>query len=97
MLLALCMVLSLVPVTAFAADPTVIDRVDFTFADLSYQAGETPKKMASVTGSNAHYTIYDEYIKEVKDKPGRPMLLFRRDTTGIPIHLKWLGLIPTNK
>lgn len=70
MLLALCMVLSLVPVTAFAADPTVIDRVDFTFADLSYQAGETPKKMASVTGSNAHYTIYDEYIEEVKDKPG---------------------------
>ncbi len=70
MLLALCMVLSLVPVTAFAADPTVIDRVDFTFADLSYKTGETPKKMASVTGSNAHYTIYDEYIKEVKDKPG---------------------------
>lgn len=70
MLLAFCMVLSLVPVTAFAADPTVIDRVDFTFADLSYKAGETPKKMASVTGSNAHYTIYDEYIEEIKDKPG---------------------------
>ena len=62
MLLTLCMVLLLVP---FTVDLTVIDRADFTFTKPSYNVGEISKILAIATSSNAHYTIYDELIKEV--------------------------------
>ncbi len=65
MLLTLCMVLLLVPFTVFAIDLTVIDKVDFTFTKPSYNAGDTLKTLEFATSSNAHYTIYDELIKEV--------------------------------
>ena len=69
-LLTLCPVLSLVSITAFAADPTVIDRVDFTYEEPKYNAGDSPQKLARIIADGAHYTIYDEYIAEMKDKPG---------------------------
>ena len=77
-LLALCMVLSLVPMTAFAADQTVIDRVDFNHETPSYRYGDTPRALASVTDSNANYKIYDEYLEEcvlVEEREGAPDLV----------------------
>ena len=77
-LLALCMVLSLVPMTAFAADQTVIDRVDFNHEIPSYRYGDTPRALASVTDSNANYKIYDEYLEEcvlVEEREGEPDLV----------------------
>lgn len=70
MFFTLCMVLSFVSIPTFATDPTQIDRVDFIHEIPSYHAGESPKKLAKITDSDAHYTIYDEYLEEVKDKPG---------------------------
>ena len=77
-LLALCMVLSLVPMTAFAAEPTVIDTVDFNHEIPSYRYGDTPRALASVTDSNANYKIYDEYLEEcvlVEEREGEPDLV----------------------
>ena len=77
-LLTLCLVLSLVPMTAFAADQTVIDRVDFNHEIPSYRYGDTPRALASVTDSNANYKIYDEYLEEcvlVEEREGEPDLV----------------------
>ena len=72
-LLALCMALSLLPVTALAAEPTVIDRIDFTYEEPKYNASDSPRKLARITAEGTHYTIYDEYIAEMKvveESPG---------------------------
>ncbi len=77
-LLSLCTLLSLSPMTAFAAEPTVIDRVDVTYEELKYNAGEAPRKMAQITAEDAHYTIYDECIAEMKvveERPGEPDII----------------------
>ena len=77
-LLTLCMVLSLVPMTAFAAEPTVIDTVDFNHETPFYRYGDTPRALASVTDSNANYKIYDEYLEEcvlVEEREGAPDLV----------------------
>lgn len=73
--LTFCMVIVFLPTTVYAADPTVIDRIVFTYEDPKYNAGDSPRKLASITAEGAHYTIYDECIAEmkvVKEKPGEP-------------------------
>ncbi len=69
-LLTLCMVLSIVPLSVFAAEPTVIDKVNFDFEIPDYNAGDTLKACGSIKDSDAHYTIYDECFKEYKHKQG---------------------------
>ena len=76
-LLTLCMLLSLVPISVFAAEPTTIDEVNFTFEAPSLKAGDAPKTWASVMESDAHYKIYDEYFVECEDKPGETNVLVR--------------------
>ena len=74
-LLVLCMMLALVPITAFAADPTVIETVNFTHEDPRYKFGDTPRTLARITDSNANYRIYDEYLQEmvlVEEREGEP-------------------------
>ena len=63
-LLTLGMLLLLMPISVFADEPTAIDRVDFVYEEPHYNTGDTFKTWASITGSDAHYTIYDEYFKE---------------------------------
>ena len=69
-LLTLCMLLLLMPISVFADEPTAIDRVDFTYEEPHYNTGDTFKTWASITGSDAHYTIYDEYFKEYEREQG---------------------------
>ena len=71
-LLSLCTMLSLSPMTAFAAEPTIIDRINFTYDEPNYNVGDSPRKLASITAEDAHYTIYDEYITEMKETEKRP-------------------------
>ena len=69
-LLTLCMLLLLMPISTFAAEPTVIDKVYLAYEEPHYNTGDTFKTWASITGSDAHYTIYDEYFKEYEREQG---------------------------
>ena len=64
-LLTLCMALSLVPVTALAAEINYIDRINVTYEHIDYEAGEAPRTAASVADSDSHCTVAYEYWREI--------------------------------
>ncbi len=64
-LLVLCMVLAMVPVTAFAAD-NYIDRISVTYTQSSYKAGDVPYASATVTEGNC--SVAYEYWREIEQK-----------------------------
>lgn len=66
MLTALCLVLSLLPITAFAGD-TQIDSVKVNI-NADFAPGDSPKASASVTEDGAHYKIAYERWSEVERK-----------------------------
>jgi len=70
LLIALCMTLALVPIAVFATDPTIIGNVYFGFETPNYNAGDSPRELASIQESNANYRIYDEYLEEVERVSG---------------------------
>ena len=48
-LLVLCMVLTIVPITAFAAGVNYINKISVTYTAPNYKAGDAPQAVASVT------------------------------------------------
>lgn len=64
MLTALCLVLSLLPITAFAGD-TQIDSVKVNI-NADFAPGDSPRAAASVTEDGANYTIAYECWREVE-------------------------------
>ena len=64
MLTALCLVLSLLPITAFAGD-TEIDSVKVNI-NADFAPGDSPRAAASVTEDGAHYKIAYERWSEVE-------------------------------
>lgn len=66
MLTALCLVLSLLPITAFAGD-TQIDSAKVNI-NADFAPGDSPKASASVTEDGAHYKIAYERWSEVERK-----------------------------
>lgn len=64
-LLTLCMAMSLVPMTALAAEVNYIDRINVTYEHIDYKAGEVPRTAASVADSDSHCTVAYEYWCEI--------------------------------
>ena len=65
-LLALCMVLSIVPITAFAAEVNYIDKISVTYTAPNYKAGDAPQAVASVTEGEC--SVAYEYWREIEQK-----------------------------
>ena len=65
-LLTLCMLLSLVPLSAFAAGVNYIQKVSVAYEYVKYKAGEAPRATASVTEGNC--TVAYEYWREIYQK-----------------------------
>lgn len=51
-LLVLCMALTIVPITAFAAGVNYIDKISVTYTKPDYKAGDAPQAAATVTEEN---------------------------------------------
>lgn len=62
-LLTLCMVLSIVPITAFAAGVNYIDKISVTYNAPDYKAGDVPQAAATVTEGNC--SVAYEYWREI--------------------------------
>lgn len=62
-LLTLCMVLSIVPITAFAAGVNYIDKISVTYNAPDYKAGDAPQAAAMVTEGNC--SVAYEYWREI--------------------------------
>lgn len=62
-LLALCMVLSIVPITAFAAGVNYIDKISVTYNAPDYKAGDAPQAAATVTEGEC--SVAYEYWQEI--------------------------------
>lgn len=62
-LLTLCMVLSVVPITAFAAGVNYIDKISVTYTKPDYKAGDAPQAAATVTEGNC--SVAYEYWREI--------------------------------
>lgn len=65
-LLVLCMVLTIVPITAFAAGVNYIDKISVTYTKPDYKAGDTPQAVASVTEGEC--SVAYEYWMEIEQK-----------------------------
>lgn len=65
-LLTLCMMLSLVPISAYAEGINYIKNVQVDYTHIDYKAGETPHATASVTAGNC--TVAYEYWREIYQK-----------------------------
>ena len=65
-LLALCMVLSIVPITAFAAGVNYIDKISVTYTAPDYKAGDAPQAAASVIEGEC--SVAYEYWREIEQK-----------------------------
>ena len=65
-LLALCMVLTIVPITAFAAGVNYIDKISVTYTAPNYKAGDAPQAVASVTEGEC--SVAYEYWDEIEQK-----------------------------
>lgn len=65
-LLTLCMVLSIVPITAFAAGVNYIDKISVTYTAPNYKAGDVPQAVASVTEGEC--SVAYEYWMEIEQK-----------------------------
>lgn len=62
-LLTLCMVLSIVPITAFAAGVNYIDKISVSYNAPDYKAGDVPQAAATVTEGNC--SVAYEYWREI--------------------------------
>lgn len=67
-LLTLCMVLSIVPITAFAAGVNYIDKISVTYNAPDYKAGDAPQAAATVTEGNC--SVAYEYWREIYQPEG---------------------------
>lgn len=65
-LLVLCMALTIVPVTAFAAGINYIDKISVTYTAPNYKAGDAPQAAATVTEGNC--SVAYEYWDEIEQK-----------------------------
>lgn len=65
-LLVLCMVLTIVPITAFAAGVNYIDKISVTYTAPNYKAGNVPQAVASVTEGEC--SVAYEYWGEIEQK-----------------------------
>lgn len=65
-LISLCMVLSLSPISAFATEVSYIPKVSVAYEYINYKAGETPRATAYVTEGNC--TVAYEYWREIYQK-----------------------------
>ena len=65
-LLVLCMALTIVPITAFAAGVNYIDRISVTYTAPNYKAGDAPQAVASVTEGEC--SVAYEYWREIEQK-----------------------------
>lgn len=65
-LLVLCMVLTIVPITAFAAGVNYIDKISVTYTAPNYKAGDAPQAVASVTEGEC--SVAYEYWREIEQK-----------------------------
>ena len=65
-LLVLCMVLTIVPITAFAAGVNYIDKISVTYTKPDYKAGDTPQAVALVTEGEC--SVAYEYWMEIEQK-----------------------------
>lgn len=63
LLIVLCMVLSIVPITAFAAGVNYIDKISVTYNAPDYKAGDAPQAAAMVTEGNC--SVAYEYWREI--------------------------------
>lgn len=61
-LLVLCMVLTIVPITAFAAGVNYINKISVTYTAPNYKAGDAPQAVASVTEGEC--SVAYEYWRE---------------------------------
>lgn len=68
LVLAICMIAAMMPVTAFAAGINYIDKIDVSYDHIDYKAGEAPRAAATVTGSDSHCTVAYEYWREIYQK-----------------------------
>lgn len=67
-LLTFCMILSLMPISAFATAVNYINEIHVSYTHINYQAGDTPQATAAVTNSDAHCTVAYEYWREIYQK-----------------------------
>lgn len=65
-LLVLCMVLTIVPITAFAAGVNYINKISVTYTAPNYKAGDAPQAIASVTEGEC--SVAYEYWGEIEQK-----------------------------
>ena len=65
-LLVLCMALTIVPITAFAAGVNYIDKISVTYTAPNYKAGDAPQAVASVTEGEC--SVAYEYWREIEQK-----------------------------
>ena len=65
-LISLCMVLSLSPISTFATEVSYIPKVSVAYEYINYKAGETPRATAYVTEGNC--TVAYEYWSEIYQK-----------------------------
>ena len=65
-LLALCMALTLVPVTVSADSVNYIDKINVTYEYINYKAGDAPRATAEVTAGNC--TVAYEYWRELQQE-----------------------------
>ena len=65
-LLVLCMVLTIVPITAFAAGVNYIDKISVTYTAPNYKAGDAPQAVASVTEGEC--SVAYKYWREIEQK-----------------------------
>ena len=65
-LLVLCMVLTIVPITAFAAGVNYIDKISVTYTAPNYKAGDVPQAVAPVTEGEC--SVAYEYWGEIEQK-----------------------------
>ena len=63
LLIVLCMVLSIVPITSFAAGVNYIDKISVTYNAPDYKAGDAPQAAAMVTEGNC--SVAYEYWREI--------------------------------
>lgn len=66
LLIVLCMVLSIVPTTAFAAGVNYIDKISVTYTKPDYKAGDAPQAAATVTEGEC--SVAYEYWREIEQK-----------------------------
>lgn len=62
----LCIVLTIVPITAFAAGVNYINKISVTYTAPNYKAGDAPQAVASVTEGEC--SVAYEYWREIEQK-----------------------------